>query len=81
MLRRMMIESAFYHFFVQCYPLPSTFQTLNLELVSVRIRLTTEESVTKHGQAIRRGFDTELVCTVWICSANTNSLMKPVRIA
>ena len=48
---------------------------------SVRNLVTTGESVTKHGQAIRTGFIVEFIFVRQIHTVNTNSAMKPVGIA
>ena len=48
---------------------------------TLRIHLTTGESGTTHGQAIRTGFIKGFVLVQQIHTIHTNSLMKPVRIA
>ena len=48
---------------------------------NVRIHLTTGESATKHGQAIRMGMLKESVIIKQMLTVNTDSLVKPVGIA
>ena len=45
----------------------------------VRIHLTTGESATKHGQAIRMSFTREFLIVQQMHTVDTNFLMKPVR--